>query len=367
MKRLLILGCLCLAFPLRGQEASSTNAAALPRNGYRFLFLIDTSSAMSPQKTVTLDIVSRLILSGVGGRIRSGDAWNLWTIDDQVHTNAIPAQLWDPQQRADIANRMFRFLRDQPFNKKKALLEKALAAVTEEAKRSETLTVFLFTDGSKPVKGTPFDESIKEIFTKHGAGMRKAKKPFVTVFVAQDGRFVSHAVSPGNERIYIPPLPQAVAAAKKSEMTARDTAATTKALTAEEISEILRQSQKRQSNTVARTPAPLIIRGDTSNLVAVESPGKTATETPPRTPAAPASVPPFTTSTPPEPTFVPAPAPPVLQPTAPPLVAPAPVSLAPPPPPPPLPPPAPVSVTASAPQVAVRPLEQAPALPPLSS
>jgi hypothetical protein len=83
--------------------------------------------------------------------------------------------------------------------------------------------------------------------------------------------------------------------------------------------------------------------------------------------ATPASVPPFTTSAPPEPMFVPAPAPPVLQPTAPPLVAPAPVSLAPPPPPPPLPPSAPVSVTVSAPQVAVRPLEQAPALPPLSS
>jgi hypothetical protein len=83
--------------------------------------------------------------------------------------------------------------------------------------------------------------------------------------------------------------------------------------------------------------------------------------------ATPASVPPFTNSTPPEPMFVPAPAPPVLQPTAPPVVAPAPVSLAPPPPPPPLPPPAPVSVTASAAQVAVRPLEQAPALPPLSS
>src|SRR2546427_1350397 len=293
MKRLFILGCFCLAFHLRGQEASSTNAAALPRPVYRFLFLIDTSSAMSRQKTVTLDTVSRLILSGIGGRIQTGDAWNLWMINDQLHTNAIPAQRWDPQQRADLANRVFRFLRARRFNKKKAQLEKSLAAVAEEAKLSGALTVFLFTDGSAPVRGTPFDKQINEIFTKHAAGMRKAKKPFVTVFVPQDGRFAAHAVSPGGERIYIPRLPEAMATAKKSAATAKENAATVspapaKTLTAEEISELLRQSQKRQSNTVAMTQAPLIIRGGASqtNLVAADTSNKAAVETLVRTPIA---------------------------------------------------------------------------------
>jgi len=123
--------------------------------------------------------------------------------------------------------------------------------------------------------------------------MRKAKKPFVTVFVTQDGRFAAHAVSPGGERIYIPRLPEAVATAKKTEATARENAATVppvpaRTLTAEEISEVLRQSQKRQSNTVALTPAPLIIRGGDSqtNPVAAETSGKTAVETLARTPAA---------------------------------------------------------------------------------
>jgi hypothetical protein len=293
MKRLFILGCLCLAFHLRGQETSSTNAAARPRPVYRYLFLIDTSSAMSRQKAVTADTVSRMILSGIGGRMQIGNSWNLWTIDDQLHTNAIPAQTWDPRQRADLANRMFRFLRAQRFNQEKALLERALAAVAEEAKLSGALTVFLFTDGSAPVKGTPFDEPINEIFAKHAAGMRKAKKPFVTVFVAQDGRLAAHAVSPGGERIYIPRLPEAAATAKKSEATARENAATAppapaKTLTAEEISEVLRQSQKRQSNTVVTTPVPLIIQGGASktNLVAAETSSKAAVETLAQTPAA---------------------------------------------------------------------------------
>src|SRR5439155_5037323 len=217
------LGCLCLVCqPLRGQGESSTNAAALPRASHRFLFLIDTSSAMSRQKDVTLDSVSRLILSGVGGRIQSGDAWNLWTMADQLHTNVFPAQPWDPQQRGDVANRVFRLLRDQPFKKKKAPLEKVMAAVAEEARFSGILTVFIFTDGSAPVGGTPFDEPINEIFAKHAAGMRKPKKPFVTVFVTQDGRFAAHAVSPGGERIYIPRLPEAVATGKKSEAATRE-------------------------------------------------------------------------------------------------------------------------------------------------
>ena len=291
MKRLFILSCCCLAFHLPGRAASSTNAAALPRPVYRFLFLIDTSSAMSRQKAVTMDTMSRLILSGIGGRMQSGDAWNLWTIDDQLHTNAFPAQRWDPQQRADVANGVFRFLRAQRFNKKKAPLEKSLAAVAEEAQRSGALTVLLFTDGSAPVKGTPFDEPINEIFTKHAAGMRKSKKPFVTVFVAQEGRFSAHAVSPGGERIYIPRPPEAVAAARNAEARAKEKAADvspppSRTPTAEEISEMLRQSQKRQSNVVAMLPAPLIIRGGASNPVAAATSNQTAVETFVQIPAA---------------------------------------------------------------------------------
>jgi cobalamin biosynthesis Mg chelatase CobN len=123
--------------------------------------------------------------------------------------------------------------------------------------------------------------------------MRKAKKPFVTVFVTQDGRFAAHAVSPGGERIYIPRLPEAVATAKKSEATARENATTVppapaRTLTAEEISEVLRQSQKRQSNTVAITPAPLIIRESDSQTKSVpaETSSKASVETLARTPAA---------------------------------------------------------------------------------
>src|SRR5216110_2941573 len=205
MKRLLILVCLAGGLTCRGQD--TTNDDALPRPPYRYLFLVDTSSAMSRQKNITVDTVSKLILSGIGGRIQTGEAWNIWTFDNQLHTNLFPAQLWDLQQRAQVADRAYRFLRDQRLNKKKEHLDKYLPALADEAQRSGALTVFLFTDGSKPIEGTPFDARINEIFTRHAAGMRKAKKPFVIVLVAQDGQFAAHAVEAGGAPIYIPPPP----------------------------------------------------------------------------------------------------------------------------------------------------------------
>jgi cobalamin biosynthesis Mg chelatase CobN len=80
-------------------------------------------------------------------------------------------------------------------------------------------------------------------------------------------------------------LPQAIAAAKKTEATAKENPATVspapaKTLTAAEISELLRQSQRRQSNTVALAPAPLIIRGGASqtNPLAPDTSSKGAVE-----------------------------------------------------------------------------------------
>src|SRR6266404_3583481 len=265
MKPLLTIVCLGLGLTSWGQEA--TNEVAQPRPVYRYLFLVDTSSAMSRQKGLTMDTVSRLILSGIGSRIHTGEFWNIWTFDDQLHTNAFPAQMWVLHERPDVADRAYRFLRDQRFNRKKEPLDKPLAAIAEEAKLSGALTAFVFTDGSAPVKGTPFDEPINDIFTKHASGMRKAKRPFVIVMVAEEGQFTAQAVSPAGEPIYIPRGPKAAATAKASEAAnhfasppsktgtkppadATDTAATVlppkKPLTVEEIAAVLRQSKEKQ-------------------------------------------------------------------------------------------------------------------------
>ncbi|PYM16413.1 MAG: hypothetical protein DME18_01515 [Verrucomicrobia bacterium] len=219
--------------------------------------------------------MSKLILSGVGGRLHAGEAWSIWTFEDQLHTNVFPAQLWDPRRREEAANHAYRFLRDQRPKKNNGHLDKALAAIGGEASLSGTLTVFLFTDGTEPIKGTPFDEPINAIFTTHAAGMRKAKKPFVTVFVAQNAQIAAYSVTPGGEPIFIPRLaktsekesaapPPEPSSATKPEATSAPQPPTKKSLTVDEISEALRQSRKAKTNTVAAAPAPLILRGPTA-------------------------------------------------------------------------------------------------------
>jgi len=289
MRYLLPALCVCLALSLSARDAlptdNSTSDVAQPRPIYRYLFLFETSSSMSRQKAIAADTAHRLILSGIYGRMRAGDTFGLWTFDERLHTNVFPSQMWDPRRRRDTANRAYRFLLGQRLNKKDLALNQALDAMTQEAKTSGSLTAFLFTDGSEPVKGTRFDEAINAIFTQHAAGMRKAKKPFVTVFVAQDGQFAAHAVTPGGELIYIPRLANTSALAKNSEQesnapqdqaepatkpepTATENTATAqsrppkKPLTVEEISEALRQSPKKQTNTAA--PASPVFRGESS-------------------------------------------------------------------------------------------------------
>ena len=128
MKHLLTFLCLCAGLTARGREISNTNDLPRPRPVYRYLFLVDTSSAMARQKNVTLDTLSKLIAGGVGGHIHTGEFWNIWTFDDQLHTNVFQAQMWNLAPRNDAANRAARLLRNQTFKNKKGRLAGAMSA-----------------------------------------------------------------------------------------------------------------------------------------------------------------------------------------------------------------------------------------------
>jgi len=277
VKTLLSLFC-CLtvasARTLAAEAASETNAPL-----YRYLFVVDTSSAMSRQKDVAIDMVHRLVLSGINGRIKTGDVLGIWTFNDKLHTDVFPAQMWVPQQRHDVANRAYRFLRDQKLARK-AQTDEVVTAIRQAASLAGTLTVFLCTDGTSAVKGTPFDDAINEIFKNHSADMGKQKKPFVVVFVAQEGELAAHAVSPGGGPIYIPAVGKAVATVTAEPPTnapvaktnvpvepkpqpteqpklSQPNTASAKTLSAEEIMvELARQAAQKRSNTAAATSPP---------------------------------------------------------------------------------------------------------------
>src|SRR5512146_2748082 len=53
----------------------------------RFVFLVDTSAAMSGHKLAVIDILNSRISSGFDGQIRAGEAFALWTYAETVATN----------------------------------------------------------------------------------------------------------------------------------------------------------------------------------------------------------------------------------------------------------------------------------------
>jgi len=208
----------CLTLAAGVQAAAQSETPSQPPPIYRYLVVVDTSPAMSARKETTSDTVHKLLFSGVLGRMRTGDTLGVWTCGTRDRRELVPARIWDSRVRArlDFANLIYRLLEQREFAGK-AGLDTVIPDLNLEARRSGSLTVFLFTDGSKPVKGTPFDEGINRIFADHAAELRKANKPFLTVLVADKGEWVAHSVNPGALPIHIPSVPGPERPAEKSE------------------------------------------------------------------------------------------------------------------------------------------------------
>jgi hypothetical protein len=168
---------------------------------------------MDRQQEVALDTVHQLILSGIQGRIREGDALGIWTFRDRLERRSFQPILWSPGRARDVANNVYRTLRDTEFTREPDL-GLALSGVTAAAQATDRLTVFLVVSGTESVQGTPFDAEINQVFDQHARAMRKNRRPFVVVLVMDQGRTVAHATSPGGRTIYVPPVPESSAPAQ---------------------------------------------------------------------------------------------------------------------------------------------------------
>jgi hypothetical protein len=203
---------------------------------------------MDRLKQVTLDTVHELILSGMYGRIQRGEVLGIWPFKSDVDRKLSRPIHWSARERVDLANFIFRKLRDVSFSKESSL-GAAMTAIMAEAGRSERLTVFLITSGAEPFRGTGFDPEINAVFQQHGDAMSAARRPFVSVLVFEGGEVVAHAVTPGGRPIYIPRAPDVgvvtvpLAEPEKSEPEAIVPAVAPEPLAVEEIEAKLREAE----------------------------------------------------------------------------------------------------------------------------
>jgi hypothetical protein len=177
---------------------------------YRHLFVVDTSSSMGRVAKVARQTVHDLIFTGVQGQMKQGDLYTVWVFNEDVYTNRYAPMAWDVKLNQALANGALKFLQEQK-NEKQTHLEKLWAELKKVAMSSDVLTVYVITDGDDKFAGTPFDGPINTIYKEHYKELRRAKKPFITTFLALRGRFVAFTVGPAGDPIRFGDLAQQIA------------------------------------------------------------------------------------------------------------------------------------------------------------
>lgn len=169
----------------------------------RFLFVVDTSSAMQRFADGLYRSTHRLIANGLGGRMQEGDVFTVWTYADTVLTREFPLNAWTPDLNIALANRAYEFLAQQKF-RGKSNLRPVFAELGQALAISTNLTIVLISDGTDVIVGTPFDRPINVTYGKRASEMRSTKMPFVTALATRGGEFTHWSVRAGLEDIGLP-------------------------------------------------------------------------------------------------------------------------------------------------------------------
>ncbi|HMP81420.1 MAG TPA: hypothetical protein PKA41_01785 [Verrucomicrobiota bacterium] len=189
----------------------------------RYLIIVESSSAMRRAADNTRQIVRDLLVSGMHSQLGEGDTVGVWTFNEGLSTGQVPIQNWSAEHAMTIVTNVDTFLKGLRFEKE-PVVANVIPALKTVVATSERITILLLMSGSAPIAGTPIDYQINNAFYQSGAELKKARKPFVIVFRAQRGKFVSAAITWSPWPVELPdfpPLPKPV------ERTAADRASKT--------------------------------------------------------------------------------------------------------------------------------------------
>src|SRR5215207_9508121 len=149
MKPFLLL-VLVLMFGLPQHSGAQTNAPkAPPKRSNRYLIIVETSRSMEKRAEGTMKVVNDLLESGMGGKLQKGDTLGLWTFNEHLYAGRFPLQLWTPETHKNVAQKLWNYLKEQPYEKA-ASLEPVLAGMHAIINNSEVITVILISDGEQP-------------------------------------------------------------------------------------------------------------------------------------------------------------------------------------------------------------------------
>src|SRR5579884_1811871 len=177
----------------------------------RFLFIVDTSSAMKGLQQDELKVVYELLSTSASGQMHAGDSVGLWTFNQDVYSD-LPAQTWTAENHEQVIQRTLTFLQQQRYAKA-SRLENALADMREVIQASDIITVFIISSGHGKMSGTPFDKEINALYKQALADMKHDPKPVITVLQARAGKIVHFTVNAPPWPVVVPEIPIPIRAA----------------------------------------------------------------------------------------------------------------------------------------------------------
>ncbi len=197
----------CVLAPLSPGLFAQTNSIRTLGPEHRFLLILDTSRAMQRRADGVASAVEALLNSSMRGQIHRGDSLGIWTFNDDLYSGNFPLQEWSPEAQEAITGRVLKFLSSQKYSKQ-SRLDCVLPAMSRLLNSSDLMTVFLFTDGSAPIRGTPFDAQINQSYESWRAKQASARMPFITVLRSQQRKLAEFVVTAAPWPVELPPLPE---------------------------------------------------------------------------------------------------------------------------------------------------------------
>jgi hypothetical protein len=159
----------------------------------RFLFVVDTASAMRAYSNIVEQAIVELLNSDMKGELRVGDTIGLWTYSDKLRPD-FPMQVWSKADKNTIVGNVADFLRELRYEKR-AHLDKVMPALQQVIKSSQKVTIIFVFDGSGMITGTPFDKDINELQKQYSHELHSAHVPFITVLAARNGAVFDYTIN----------------------------------------------------------------------------------------------------------------------------------------------------------------------------
>jgi hypothetical protein len=204
----------CLLLPAMPVASAAPGSPAPVPDGQRYLFIVDTSSGMERLKAENETTMYELLRSGLFGQMQTGDTYGLWTFDKETHAGKFPLQTYDARRASQLAAIAAAYLSGHNYENSddvKRMTELLLTVV----RAVSNVNVFVISDGSSAMHGTPFDKAINTEYRKQRRQRSSAKQPFVTTLIARDGSITNYSVVVAGKPILLPERPAPTVAATK--------------------------------------------------------------------------------------------------------------------------------------------------------